>query len=203
MEPRPPTKDFAVHPAAAAEAGPLCAICQTAIQPAEPIGPCPSCGATFHEECWKENGGCAVYGCARMPQTVKDENPSLTPQSYWGQDEKVCPVCAEKIKVAALRCRFCGTTFDSAVPISKREMRAKQNAKPIQESLKKTSITVFVCGIIPCLAPLTTVLGGIWFLRHRQEIRKLPATNQVFSYVGLIASVICTALMVLLIVFHR
>ena len=203
MDAKPSTGDFTVHPAADAEAGPLCSICQTAIQAGEPIGPCPDCRSTFHEECWKENGGCAVYGCARMPQTVKDENPSFAPQSYWGQDEKLCPNCGKQIKVAAVRCRFCGTAFDSAVPMSKRELREKQSAKPVQESLKKTSITIFVCGIIPCLAPLTAILGGIWFLRHRKEIRKLPATNQVFSVVGLIASLVCTALMVLVFVFHH
>jgi hypothetical protein len=199
----PPAGDFAVHPASDAEAGPLCSICQTGIVGGESIGPCSSCGSTFHEECWKENGGCAVYGCAKMPQTVKDENPPFAPQSYWGQDEKICPHCSKMIKVAAVRCRFCGTTFDTAVPMSQRELREKQNAKPAHESLKKTSVTVFVCGIVPCLAPLTAVLGGIWFLRHRQNIRKLPATNQVFSYVGLIASLVCTALMVLVLVFHH
>jgi hypothetical protein len=198
-----PTGDFAARPATDAEAGPFCSICQTGILAGESVGPCPACGSTFHEECWKENGGCAVYGCPRMPQTVKDENPSFAPQSFWGQDQKVCPHCGQQIKVAAVRCRFCGTTFDTAVPMSSRELREKQGARPVQESLKKTSVTVFVCGIVPCLAPLTVFLGGIWFLRHRRDIRKLPATNQVFTYVGLIASVVSTALMVLVLVFHN
>ena len=198
IEPAP----FAVHPAADAEAGPLCSICQTAIHPGEPIGPCPACSSTFHEECWKENGGCAVYGCARMPQTVKDENPSAQPASYWGQDEKVCPQCSKMIKVAAVRCRHCGTMFDSATPMSKRELIEKKKSAPVQESLKKTSLTVFVCGIIPLLAPLTAVFGGIWFLRHRAEIRKLPATSQVFAFVGLIASLVVTLMMVTVLVLH-
>jgi len=118
---------FAVHPAAEAESGPLCSICQTAIHPGEPIGPCPACASTFHEECWKENGGCAVYGCARMPQTVKDGNPSVQPASYWGQDEKVCPQCSKKIKVAALRCRHCGTIFESAHLAPGRIIRRSSN----------------------------------------------------------------------------
>ena len=137
-----------------------------------------------------------------MPQTVKDENPSAQPASYWGQDEKVCPQCSKMIKVAAVRCRHCGTMFDSATPMSKRELIEKKKSAPVQESLKKTSLTIFVCGIIPLLAPLTAVFGGIWFLRHRAEIRKLPATSQVFAFVGLIASLVVTLMMVIVLVLH-
>lgn len=194
--------EFTVHPASATEAGPICAICQTGIHPGELIGGCPACRSNFHDECWKENGGCAVYGCSKMPQTVKDENPSLQPQSYWGQDEKICPQCSKSIKVAAVRCRHCGTTFDSATPMSRRELQEKKKAAPLQEGLRRTSVTVFVCGIIPFLAPFTAVIGGIWFLRRRAEIRKLPATNQVFCYVGLIASLVVTLMMLLALVVH-
>jgi len=31
-------------------------------------------------------------------------------------DGKICPVCAETIKLAALRCRFCGYSFDGPSP---------------------------------------------------------------------------------------
>jgi hypothetical protein len=194
--------EFTVHPAAPAEAGPICAICQVGINPGELIGGCPACKSNFHDECWKENGGCAVYGCAKMPQTVKDENPSLQPQSYWGQDEKICPNCTKAIKVAAVRCRHCGTSFDSAAPMSRRELQEKKKSVPVMEGLRKTSVTVFVCGIIPFLAPFTAVIGGIWFLSRRAEIRKLPATNQVFCYVGLIASIVVTLMMVVALILH-
>ena len=29
---------------------------------------CPTCGAPHHEDCWQENGGCAVFGCASAPR---------------------------------------------------------------------------------------------------------------------------------------
>ena len=29
---------------------------------------CPACRAIHHEECWHDNGGCAIIGCAAAPQ---------------------------------------------------------------------------------------------------------------------------------------
>ncbi|HLF91930.1 MAG TPA: RING finger protein [Planctomycetota bacterium] len=198
----PETSQFQAHPATAAEAGQLCAICQTAVGSGESVGPCPACSAAFHDECWKENGGCAIYGCARMPQTTKSDDAAAAPQTYWGQDQKDCPKCGQKIKVAAVRCRFCGTTFDTAVPLSRSEHRQKQNGIPILNSLRRTTVTLFVCGIIPFLAPGALVVGGIWFLRHRRLIRTLPAMNRVFCMVGLIASIVCTGMIVLVMALH-
>lgn len=34
-----------------------------------------------------------------------------------GFDEKACPMCAESVKVAAVRCRFCGYDFSGRTPI--------------------------------------------------------------------------------------
>jgi hypothetical protein len=198
----PGISEFTAHAATAEEAARLCAICQTGIVAGEAIGPCPACASTFHHECWTENGGCAVYGCSRMPQTVKSETPGTAPQSYWGQDEKDCPKCGKKIKVAAVRCRHCQAAFDTAAPLTRREHAEKQRVRPLLESLKKTSVTLFVCGIIPFVAPLAALLGGIWFLSNRKEIRKLPAMNRVFCYVGLIASLLCTTTIILVMVFH-
>lgn len=44
----------------------ICSICQSPIQRVEATHGCPSCGLLFHEECWKENRGCAAYGCAQV-----------------------------------------------------------------------------------------------------------------------------------------
>src|SRR6266568_304599 len=49
----------------------LCAICQTPLGPTEnePTTTCPACDAKYHADCWLQNGGCAVYGCAQVPAT--------------------------------------------------------------------------------------------------------------------------------------
>jgi hypothetical protein len=43
-----------------------CSICQWAIEPTHERTACPSCGLTFHTECWQENKGCSAYGCASV-----------------------------------------------------------------------------------------------------------------------------------------
>lgn len=35
---------------------------------------CPTCGTAHHGECWSENGGCTVFGCASAP----GEGPTIT-----------------------------------------------------------------------------------------------------------------------------
>jgi hypothetical protein len=43
-----------------------CTICQSPMSDEDPTHVCPSCGLVFHQECWKENRGCAAYGCAQV-----------------------------------------------------------------------------------------------------------------------------------------
>ncbi len=43
-----------------------CGICQTAIYTAEETHTCAKCGLVYHAECWKENLGCASYGCDQV-----------------------------------------------------------------------------------------------------------------------------------------
>jgi pSer/pThr/pTyr-binding forkhead associated (FHA) protein len=58
-------------PAAKPKAAPLkatrtCGICQSGILFNEKTTTCPSCGLTFHDDCWVENRGCSAYGCPQV-----------------------------------------------------------------------------------------------------------------------------------------
>lgn len=46
----------------------------------------------------------------------------LQPPVAWG-DTKKCPICAETIKSIAVRCRYCGTDFDTVDPLSAAEVK--------------------------------------------------------------------------------
>jgi len=47
--------------------GRTCPFCLSPIKPDEETRACPDCGTIHHGECWHENGGCTVYGCASGP----------------------------------------------------------------------------------------------------------------------------------------
>jgi len=49
----------------------ICTFCQTPIKNAAEELECPSCNSPYHNDCWIENKGCAVYGCG---EKLKDDN---------------------------------------------------------------------------------------------------------------------------------
>ena len=45
-----------------------CPYCLTELEPGvEDVVSCPDCATPTHRECWDENGGCTVFGCAQAP----------------------------------------------------------------------------------------------------------------------------------------
>jgi hypothetical protein len=44
----------------------VCGICQSQILPGESTATCPDCSQSYHAECWRENRGCAAYGCGQV-----------------------------------------------------------------------------------------------------------------------------------------
>ena len=61
-------EDDSPGPTNAAEAvGETCPYCRFPIKAGEAVQICPSCGVAHHQDCWRENGGCTVYGCRSSP----------------------------------------------------------------------------------------------------------------------------------------
>lgn len=47
---------------------PVCPYCRMPIETAQDATRlCPVCATPHHEDCWQENGGCTVFGCAAAP----------------------------------------------------------------------------------------------------------------------------------------
>lgn len=63
--PEPPAQ-VQPEPAIPLAPGSQCGVCHSTIEEREEHTRCPDCGAVFHVECWTENGGCSVYGCAQV-----------------------------------------------------------------------------------------------------------------------------------------
>lgn len=168
--------------------GRMCGVCQTPVQVGEAAGVCVLCETLHHEECWRENGGCSAYGCAAMPDTVKDGDDHAS-STYWGQETKQCPACGREIKVAALRCRYCGQLFADRTP----EGGVARAAKPPPST--RTSVWLLVLALVPVTAPLALVWGSVWWLTDRTGIRALPSTSRIMLVLALIVSAVCTVVL--------
>ncbi len=163
-----------------------CSLCHLPLKDEEPLTSCPACGATSHEECWTENGGCGVYGCTEAPATEKQVMPE-TP-TWWGQEHKLCPRCGREIKAAALRCRFCQTTFDTAAPMTAGAYHESLASVEDQKAVKSWARGIFITGLIPFLAPVVLVGGTIYWFTNGKAIKKLPPLDRILGQLGLVLS---------------
>lgn len=60
-------------------AGSICPYCRSPVASKDGAKECPSCGTEHHADCWGENGGCAVVGCAAGPAAKKAAGIVLPP----------------------------------------------------------------------------------------------------------------------------
>lgn len=90
-----------------------------------------------------------------------------------GPDEKLCPYCAETIKAAAVRCRYCQsdlvaeTTSEDAAPVATYEdvddPASTSSLAPARGPAPASALRVVAALVVLCL-----VLGGLlFFLVHR------------------------------------
>lgn len=174
-----------------------CAVCLSPVESEADETTCPACHALYHSECWQENGGCAVYGCSQVAPTQKRQDIEI-PVSYWGQENKNCPNCGQEILAAAVRCRHCGTTFESARPQDTDEFQQRSALSQRLPAARREVIFLFILSIVTFLAPIGAVWGIIWYPNHREELRALPAIYSAVCKIGLALAITQTAGVVLL-----
>jgi len=151
-----------------------CAICQSPLGDAEPVATCPACGTPYHEVCWQENGGCAIYGCEKVPPTEKWEDVEI-PFSFWGSDTKSCPVCGQQIQAAAVRCRYCGATFASAMPEDSLDFQRRRATEERLPRVRAGVVWLFILSLITCSAPVAGIIALFWRGSRKDELKALPS----------------------------
>ena len=173
----------AAPPAAAAELdarqlppgrdGVLCPICQTRIADDEDCVACPECEQSHHRDCWVEIGGCSTYGCTQAP-SVDTEGPAQPPHTAWG-DNKQCPACGETIKSIALRCRYCGTDFESVDPMQLRDLHRLAHRDDSLKKVRQSAVALFVVSLLGCFAPLMLIISlCVVIPKHKQLVKSGP-----------------------------
>ena len=91
------------------------------------------------------------------------------PLSAWG-DTKVCPVCKETIKAIAVKCRYCGSDFDTVDPLTLRDVLRKDKRRESAKGFRKTIVALFVLSLIGCLGSHN---------RHREPVRHFAETEGI------------------------
>ena len=175
-----------------AQAARFCAICMTAVTADEAAHACPACGARYHAECWEDNGGCAVYGCSQVPKT-EGLTALEVPPAFWGREDKSCPQCGQTILAMAVRCRHCGAALGDEPEAKGAYMRrlGRQKRAPM---LRRVAVLNMVAALLPGLAIVAVIAGGLFYNRHQKDIKRLPGTYEslyrISIAVGLAQSVI-------------
>jgi hypothetical protein len=190
------TNDFPPAPADVAD-GPAtkCPYCLAAIATGDEVEACPSCRAVYHRDCWWENGGCAIYGCAQVP-TIESRRAIEVPLSYWGQENKPCPACGQQILAAAVRCRHCGATFATARPQEAAEFQHRSALESRLPMARKHVLIMFVLSVVPLTAPAAAIWALVWRPAHADELAALPPLHAALHKIGWVASIALTLAMV-------
>jgi hypothetical protein len=163
--------------AGADAAGAHCSICQTNVIAGESMVNCPHCSLPFHDECWRENRGCSSYGCKAAPPTVKPDRPVQQMSNVWG-GEKKCPSCRKTIKAQALKCRFCGASFDTRDAITRDAYASREYEGQEYLAARNKVIGLFLLSAAACLSPIALVLTGVIIFGGKGagiEFRRLPS----------------------------
>lgn len=161
----------------------FCALCQAELRETDAASACPECGATYHEECHRENGGCGNYGCSKVP--AQSAQAAAIPATVWGKETKTCPACRREIRAVATRCRHCGAAFSTVEAIAPEIFSARDATHDRDQSLRVRAGACFLGGAIPIFAPIVLLVGIPLHLRDRERMRGLPPFYRFLNTAGL------------------
>lgn len=187
-------------PAAETSGQGTCPICQSTIEAGSFVLACPECGQAHHRECWAEVGGCSTYGCKQAPAVNKEE-VAAPARTAWG-DTKECPACRETIKSIAVKCRYCGTTFDTVDPLTAADLRRGVRRQDDLQSIRTHAGLIFAASLIGCWAPISLLVALFWLRANYKKVAKAGAFYLALGYSAVAISVLYCVLIMIFVLLH-
>ena len=140
----------------------ICPKCGVQIELGDDVFNCRACNSSMHQACHTAVGGCANPAC---PETkVGREGSPVSPSPVaappaaavpMAADEKPCRFCGERIKVGAVKCRFCNE-FQSETDRGK-----TQASSPADEKLNAWEILLgILCAGVGCIVGIVYIIQG-------------------------------------------
>lgn len=138
-----------------------CPICYAKITPNDEQTACPNCQMVYHKDCWKDNNGCATYGCRSAgclnppPMKIDLSSEVNVQHSSKNNEGYVCPKCHTKLVGGTTLCWSCGSEL--------------KNAQHNNDSLGNGAVACiyvssFLCSIFPA-----AIVCGILYYRWRKD----------------------------------
>ena len=138
---------------------------------------------------------------AKMLPRPTRSAPVETPRSAWGETKK-CPACGEKIKSIALRCRYCGTEFDTVDPLSLKDLRKQvKKGERLQVDTHPGGRSCSFFRSSAASLPLIAIAATAYVLLQRDVIAKAGPSYLVMGYSAMGISYLYSILMVLFVLF--
>jgi hypothetical protein len=129
--PAPPSTESTAPPSPDGSPSKVCPYCLTEIVDGDSPRICSACRTPHHEDCWRENKGCTVFGCTMAPPDEEPISVTVSPQTTYpagspnlpnhafpGQPRKHAPGAEESIWWGILGF-FCFGIIFGVVAISK------------------------------------------------------------------------------------
>jgi hypothetical protein len=158
----------------------VCGICQSQILPGEVTTACPDCSQSYHAECWRENHGCAAYGCGQVGALDEPLDERLP-------DSELTPVSGlEDLAVAAAAATGSGRS---------RAARSTQDPKepfPWDFALLGGSVFGSVLGAFTFGVPPLAVgaASAVYAMRTRNGGKRVAAVSAVICVFGVALGVV-------------
>jgi hypothetical protein len=197
-----------------------CTSCGRAFSIAEEVYACAACTGYHHIACLDAAGACLpqviaadptsdagaappAAAAGESPQDPGLPSPSVVPAAV-ADDERTCPSCAEVIKKAAMKCRFCGTLLDAELIRKTAEETIPEDVLEGVRTAANKAVWQGIIGLFIC-AP---VLGPLAISNGREAVNSLdlypgyPTSLRTRARSGIVLGWVAIVLFVIVLAFR-